>query len=100
MTRLQQARAQKAKCRETQDRLEAALDDVIPTLSLPPSAAFEAVIAYGIDGLVAQGTVRSKEQALMLVSRALTTRGLIGQERCPGCQRTSGALAGPSRPTL
>lgn len=78
MTRLQQARAQKAKYRETQDRLEAALDDVIPTLSLPPSAGFEAVIAYGIDGLMAQGTVHSKEQALRLVSRALSMRGMIG----------------------
>ena len=78
MTRLQQTRAQRAKCRATQDQLEAALDDVIPTLSLPPSAAFEAIIAYGIDGLVAQGTVRSKDHALGLVSRALSMRGIIG----------------------
>ncbi|WP_267427858.1 hypothetical protein [Methylobacterium sp. GC_Met_2] len=78
MTRLEQARARRAKLRVSQDHLEAALDDVIPTLSLAPTAAFEAVLAYAIDGLVAQGTFRNKEQALWWVSRALSKRGLIG----------------------
>lgn len=78
MTRLQQARVRQAKLRATQDRLEAALDVVIPTLELPPSAAFKAIIAYGVDGLVAQGTVYDKEQALAYVSRVLTKHGLIG----------------------
>lgn len=78
MTRLQQARVRRAKLRATQTHLEAAFDDVIPSLSLPPSAAFEALLVYAIDGLVAQGTIQSKEQALYLVSKALTKHGMIG----------------------
>lgn len=78
MTRLQQSRARQAKHRVTQDRLEAALDDVIPTLELGPSAAFEAVLAYAIDGLLIQGTIHSQRQALGFVSRALSKRGIIG----------------------
>lgn len=78
MTRLEQHRDRRAKIRATQTQLEAALDDVIPNLSLPPSAAFEALLVYSIDGLVAQGTVRSKQQALYLVSKALTKHGMIG----------------------
>ena len=78
MTRLQQARTRRAKLRVSQDQLETALDVVIPNLPVLPSAAFEAVLAYAIDGLVAQGTLRDKEQALVWVSRALTKHGMIG----------------------
>ena len=78
MTRLEQARARHAKLRVSQDRLEAALDKVIPTLSVNPSAAFEAMLAYAIDGLIAQGTIRRREEALWFVSRALCKRGIIG----------------------
>lgn len=77
MTRLQQHRAQRAKCQQAQTHLETALDNVILSLELQPSAAFEAVLAYAVDGLVALGTVRSKDQALYLVSKALTKRGII-----------------------
>ncbi len=78
MTRLQQYRIRRAKLRTSQERLETALDAVIPSLELSPSEAFQAVLAYAIDGLVAQGTVSKKEQALWLVSDALTKRGIIG----------------------
>lgn len=78
MTRRQQYRNRRAKHRASQERLEAALDAVIPSLELPPSETFQAVLAYAIDGLVAQGTVSKKEQALWLVSDALTKRGIIG----------------------
>ncbi|WP_267422492.1 hypothetical protein [Methylobacterium sp. GC_Met_2] len=78
MTRLQQARVRRAKLRVSQDHLEIALDEVIPKLSIPPSEAFEAVLAYSIDGLVAQGTLRDKDQALALISRVLTKHGMIG----------------------
>ena len=78
MTRLQQHRAQQAKCQQAQTQLKATFDNVIPSLGLQPSAAFEALLAYAVDGLVAQGTVRSKEQALYLVSKALTKHGMIG----------------------
>ncbi|GJD30573.1 hypothetical protein PMNALOAF_1820 [Methylobacterium adhaesivum] len=78
MTRLEQYRDRRAKLREAQTQLEATLDDVIPSLSLQPSAAFEALLAYAVDGLVAQGTMRSKQQALYLISKALTKHGMIG----------------------
>ncbi len=78
MTRLQQYRIRRARQRTSQERLEAALDAVIPSLELPPSEAFQAVLAYAIDGLVGQGTVYQKQQALRLVSDALTKRGIIG----------------------
>ena len=78
MTRLQQYRAQQAKCQEAQTHLATAFDNVIPSLGLQPSAAFEALLAYAVDGLVAQGTVRSKEQTLYFVSRVLAKRGMIG----------------------
>lgn len=78
MTRLEHHRVRRAKFRATQAQLEAILDDVIPSLLLPPSAAFEALLVYAIDGLVAQGTMQSKEQALYLVSKALTKHGMIG----------------------
>ena len=62
MTRLQQARLRRAKLRSARDQLEAALDGVIPRLPLSPSAAFEALLIYAIDGLVAQGTVRARSR--------------------------------------
>ncbi|WP_342111025.1 hypothetical protein [Methylobacterium sp. SI9] len=78
MTRLEQARRRRTKLRVSQNQLETALDVVIPQLPIPPSAAFEAVLAYAIEGLVAQGTLHNKEQALVWVSRALTKHGMIG----------------------
>lgn len=78
MTRLRQERARRAKLRETQNRLEAILDEVIARSPLSPSEAFEAVLAYAIDGLVVQKRLRNKTQALEWVSHALTKRGLIG----------------------
>ncbi len=77
MTRLQQHRIRRAKQRASQARLEAVLDDVIPSLELLPSEALEAVLAYALDGLIAQGTVYKRDQALWFVSNALTKRGLI-----------------------
>lgn len=78
MTRLQQARSRRAKLRFAQAQLEAALDQVIPSLSLSPSAGFEALLIYAIDGLIAQGAIYDREQALRFVSKALNKRGLIG----------------------
>ena len=77
MTRLQQYRVRQAKFRASQARLETALDPVIPSLEILPSEAFEAILAYAIDGLFAQGTVYRRDDALRLVSRALTKRGII-----------------------
>ena len=77
MTRLQYHRVRQAKFRASQDRLETALDNVIPSLGILPSEAFEAVVVYAMDGLVAQGTVCTRDEALSFVSRALTKRGII-----------------------
>jgi hypothetical protein len=77
MTRLQQARLRRAKLRVAQAQLESALDDVIPNLPLSPSASFEALLIYALDGLIAQGAICDGEQAVRFVSQALTKRGLI-----------------------
>jgi hypothetical protein len=77
MTRLQQARIRQAKLRLMRVRLEAALDNVIPTLPLSPSAALEAVLSYAIDGLVAQGTIYNRTQAIGFVMQALSKRGIV-----------------------
>lgn len=78
MTRLQQERVRRAKLRQTQNDLEAILDEVIARSPLLPSDALEAVLAYAIDGFVVQKRLRNKAQALEWVSHALTKRGLTG----------------------
>ena len=61
-----------------QVRLEAALDNVIPTLPLPPSKAFAAILNYAIDGLILQGAVSRREDVFAYVSCVLSKRGMIG----------------------
>jgi hypothetical protein len=78
MTRLQQARLRRAKLRVAQAQLEAALDGVISNLRVTPAVGFEVLIIYALDGLMAQGVVNDREQALHFVARALSKRGLMG----------------------
>lgn len=76
MTRLEQARARKAKQRATQDALQGALDVMIDRLPLQPSEVFLSIIEYGIEGLAAQNAQHNRSSLTHLVESFCVKHGL------------------------
>lgn len=76
MTRLQQARAKKAKQRATQHALESVLDEMVARQPTKPSEVFLSIIEYGVDGLVAQDAQLNRVRLNHLVECIATRHGL------------------------
>ncbi len=76
MTRLQQARARRAKQQATQDALQAVLDNMVDHLPLQPSEVFLSIIEYGIEGLAAQRRYFGRDCLKRLVETVSAKHGL------------------------